>query len=75
MITRNLMRRLERLEGEMLPRTGTGDEMMNLQRRLAKLEALLTDTTGLVPHSAAWMEYWTKELKKFEEGDETGHKG
>jgi hypothetical protein len=38
--------------------------MMNLQRRLRKLEAHLTDPTGLIPQSPAWMDYWMQELKK-----------
>ena len=33
--------------------------MSNLQRRLKKLEALLTDDAGLVPHSPQWLAYWT----------------
>ena len=31
--------------------------MRNLNRRLQKLEAGFTDTTGLVPHSEAWLAY------------------
>jgi hypothetical protein len=38
--------------------------MKNLQRRLRKLEAHFTDSSGLVPHSPAWMDHWTQELKK-----------
>jgi len=38
--------------------------MTNLQRRLAHLEALLTDTTGLRPHSEEWLEYWRQWLTK-----------
>jgi hypothetical protein len=32
--------------------------MTNLERRLGKLEARLVDSSGLVPHSALWLEYW-----------------
>jgi hypothetical protein len=35
-----------------------------LGRRLAKLEAELTDERGLVPHSAAWRAYWLDWLQK-----------
>jgi hypothetical protein len=48
--------------------------MRNLQRRLKKLEAALTDQTGLVPHSAAWMKYWTEELEKFVASGDPGPK-
>ncbi len=39
--------------------------MSNLQRRLQKLEALLTDDAGLVPGSPGWLAYWTERLDKF----------
>ena len=39
--------------------------MSNLQRRLKKLEALMTDEAGLVPHSPQWLAYWTERLHKF----------
>jgi hypothetical protein len=32
--------------------------MTNLERRLRKLEAVLTDSTGLVLHSQEWVDYW-----------------
>jgi hypothetical protein len=31
----------------------------SLQRRLGKLEARLLDSSGLVPHSPRWLEYWS----------------
>jgi hypothetical protein len=34
--------------------------MTNLERRLGKLEARLVDSSGLVPHSALWLEYWKR---------------
>jgi len=34
-----------------------------IKRRLAKVERFLTDTSGLVPHTQAWMDYWMRELK------------
>lgn len=36
---------------------------MNALRRLRKLEASFTDRSGLIPHSPAWMRYWTQELE------------
>ena len=36
--------------------------MTNLQRRLTKLEALLTDPSGLVPQSQRWLEYWDRQI-------------
>lgn len=35
--------------------------MMNLRRRLRKLEAMLTDPVGLVPHTQKWLEYWDRQ--------------
>jgi hypothetical protein len=32
--------------------------MSNLRRRLEKLQGRLTDSTGCVPHSKEWSEYW-----------------
>ena len=39
--------------------------MSNLLRRLRKLEAELTDHCGMVPHSAAWMDYWMREIEQY----------
>jgi hypothetical protein len=39
--------------------------MTNLQRRLKKLEAQLTDPTGLVPHSQKWLEYWERWIDRW----------
>ena len=35
--------------------------MTNLQRRLRKIEAQLTDPSGLVPHTPKWLEYWDRQ--------------
>lgn len=51
-----------------------GDAMRNLERRLRKLERFLTDSSGLIPHSPAWMEYWMKELEDAIERRESGQK-
>jgi hypothetical protein len=36
--------------------------MTNLERRLKKLEALLTDSSALVPYSPRWFEYWDEQM-------------
>jgi hypothetical protein len=36
--------------------------MTNLQRRLKKIEAYMTDTSGLVPHSHRWLAYWDQQI-------------
>jgi hypothetical protein len=48
--------------------------MTNLQRRLRKLEAHFTDSSGLVPHSPAWLNYWIRELEKVIAEDYRGPK-
>jgi hypothetical protein len=50
------------------------DEVTNLQRRLRKLEAHFTDSSGLVPHPPAWMDHWTRELSKVIAEDYRGRK-
>ena len=44
--------------------------MANLQRRLKKLEAFLTDTAGLAAGSPRWWTYWTERVHKFMAGDD-----
>jgi hypothetical protein len=36
--------------------------MTNLQRRLRKLEAQLTDSCGLVPYSQKWLHHWEQRI-------------
>jgi hypothetical protein len=36
--------------------------MKNLERRLKKLEASRTDSSGLVPYSPQWLEYWDEQI-------------
>jgi hypothetical protein len=38
--------------------------MTNLERRLGKLEAQLIDSSGLVPHTQKWLEYWRDWLDR-----------
>jgi hypothetical protein len=38
--------------------------MTNLHRRLKKLEAVLTDVTGLTPHTGKWLEHWRRWLDR-----------
>jgi hypothetical protein len=42
----------------------------NLLGRLQKLEARLTDVTGLVPHSEAWFAYYEDQCDRFGAGEE-----
>jgi len=44
--------------------------MTNLGRRLTKLEALLTDDAGLIPHSPRWLAYWTERIDELESGQD-----
>ena len=39
-------------------------EVTNLRRRLGKLEAELIDSSGLVPHTPRWLEYWKHWLDR-----------
>ena len=39
--------------------------MSNLNRRLKKLEAVMTDDVGLVPGSPRWWTYWNEQLRKY----------
>jgi len=42
--------------------------MSSLNRRLRKLEALLTDDAGLVPGSEQWLAYWTERADRILSG-------
>jgi hypothetical protein len=44
--------------------------MSNLNRRLRKLEALLTDDAGLVPGSEQWLAYWTERADRILNGED-----
>jgi hypothetical protein len=48
--------------------------MTNLRRRLRKLEAVLTDDAGLVPHSPQWLAYWKERLDELESGQDHGNR-
>jgi hypothetical protein len=45
----------------------------SLRRRLQKLEARLTDATGLVPHSEAWFAYYEDQCERFAAGEDVRH--
>lgn len=49
--------------------------MSNILRRLQKLEALLTDASGLKPNSQEWQAYWEQKLERIARGDEPGKPG
>jgi hypothetical protein len=44
--------------------------MARFERRLRKLEALLTDRSGLVPHTQAWWDYWLATMGRMIAGEE-----
>jgi hypothetical protein len=46
--------------------------MSNLQRRLKKLEALLTDDAGLLPGSPQWLAYWNERAERILSGEVKG---
>jgi hypothetical protein len=48
--------------------------MTNLRRRLKKLEVLLTDDAGLIPHSPQWLAYWKKRLEELVSGHDDGNR-
>jgi hypothetical protein len=43
--------------------------MARLERRLRKLEARLTDRSGLVPHTKRWFDHWLTRLEKLVNGE------
>jgi hypothetical protein len=43
--------------------------MMRFERRLRKLEAVLTDCSGLVPYTTAWRDYWTMRINQLCAGE------
>jgi hypothetical protein len=40
-----------------------------LERRLRKLEARLTDRSGLVPRTRRWFDYWMVRLEQLIDGE------
>jgi hypothetical protein len=44
--------------------------MTNLQRRLRKLEDILTDPAGLAPHTRKWLEYWDRQFYLYMTGQD-----
>jgi len=47
--------------------------MSNLRRRLKKLEVLLTDDQGLIPHSQRWLAHWKRRLDDLANGHDDGN--
>ncbi len=47
--------------------------MTRLEQRLRKLEGMLTDSGGLVPHTQKWLEYWDRQIYLYT--DEPASKG
>lgn len=48
--------------------------MARFERRIRRLEAQLTDLSGLVPHAKPWFDYWTASLDKLSAGEEVEEK-
>ena len=46
-----------------------------LECRVKRLEARLTDDSGLRPHSAEWLDHWLEKLRLIAEGGEPGEPG
>ena len=46
--------------------------MSNLRRRLQKLEARLTDSSGFVPKSQEWWDYWLPKIHRLVSGEGVG---
>jgi hypothetical protein len=44
--------------------------MTHLQRRLRKLEGVLTDPVGLIPHTRRWLEYWDRQYCLYLTGED-----
>jgi hypothetical protein len=44
--------------------------MKQLQRRMRKLEGILTDPAGLVPHTHKWLEYWDRQFYLYMTGQD-----
>ena len=49
--------------------------MSRLQSRLRKLEAVMTDDRGLIPHSPRWLAYWTERINRIVAGAEPSTPG
>ena len=49
--------------------------MPNLLRRLRRLEARLTDSSGLVPQSEKWLAYWAHRIERLLGGEAPGETG
>ena len=46
--------------------------MQKLSRRISKLERTLTDSSGLIPDSEAWWDYWMEEAGRILQPGYTG---
>ena len=49
--------------------------MATLFKRVQKLEALLTDTQGLVPHSEEWFNFWSSKVDQVIAGESVDLRG
>ena len=44
--------------------------MTHLQRRVKKLEGILSDPAGMVPHKQKWLEYWDRQCHLYLTGQD-----
>ena len=49
--------------------------MVSLERRVRKLEAVLTDGSRLRPNSPEWSDYWARRVSRILAGEEAGEPG
>jgi hypothetical protein len=49
--------------------------VVGLERRVQKLEALLSDGSGLRPDSPEWLDYWARKASRILTGEEPGQPG
>jgi hypothetical protein len=55
-------------QGWRVGQRGTG--MTRMQCRLKRLEGILSDAMGLIPHSANWLKYWDRQYYLFLSGQD-----
>ncbi len=46
--------------------------MTNLERRLRKIEKLLTDVSYFAPHTREWLAYWELRVDRILTGEDSG---
>jgi hypothetical protein len=49
--------------------------MLNLQRRLRRLEAGILDSHGLIPNTPEWLDFWSENLDRLVAGEDVDLSG